>query len=395
MAELNAGIILAGRQPDPLGYMARGNALAQQQNEMMQQRQLQDLYRTQGAGILNGDPGAMNALAGVNPMAAMDMRKAQQGYRMNEENLKIAKENARLRGAELAATMDARQRAETAAQIEKAIAMGTQAQTPEQWDQIMSSLGEAGQQFVGQYDKKNMIIAGAVGLAEAMKMGDRQGFRAATQDEAAGYGAQAGQFGPDGRFYPINPPSGTAMTVGPDGTVQFQQGAGVGGMKLTEGQSKDNVFVTRAEGALQAFEPVADSLTSRTEHMAESVPLGFGREMQSDNFQVAKQSGEEFLQAILRKDTGAAITAQEQELYGKTYLPQPGDGPAVLEAKRQSRARAVEALKAGMDPRQIVMTEKALVEAARRTGGQPAPQPQGERPGGALSDDDLLRKYGG
>lgn len=40
------------------------------------------------------------------------------------------------------------------------------------------------------------------------------GFRAATPEEAAQYGAQAGQFGPDGRFYPSTTPNSTSGDAG-------------------------------------------------------------------------------------------------------------------------------------------------------------------------------------
>lgn len=90
--------------------------------------------------------------------------------------------------------------------------------------------------------------------------------------------------------------------------------------------------------------------------------------MQSDSYQVAKNAGDEFLQAILRKDTGAAITEQEQRLYGDTFLPRPGDGEAVLQAKREARQRALSAIQAGMNMDQIAATERALVDSARITG---------------------------
>lgn len=181
----------------------------------------------------------------------------------------------------------------------------------------------------------------------------------------------------------VEAPSGTALSVDPaTGAVSFTQGragaAGVG-KPLTEAQSKDNVFATRAEGALQALEGGNETaLTSRRDAILEMGPMGVGRDFQSPEYQTARQSGDEFLQAILRKDTGAAITAPEQELYGKTYLPQPGDGPAVLQAKRASRARAVEALRSGMSADQVAQTEQALIEAARRldggSTGTPAPE---------------------
>lgn len=182
-------------------------------------------------------------------------------------------------------------------------------------------------------------------------------------------------------------PPGMSIESDGQGGFRMVQGPGVNGAArpFTEAQSKDNVYATRAKGALEVLNPIADALVSRGEQIAESVPLGFGREFQTQAFQVAKQAGDEFLQAILRKDTGAAITAQEQALYGETFLPRPGDGPAVLEAKKAARQRAIAAIEAGMSAAQIVATEQALVQTAKRTGA-PAQA--------TMSDDDLLRKYG-
>ena len=197
-------------------------------------------------------------------------------------------------------------------------------------------------------------------------------FRRATPEEAAAYGAQGGQFGPDGRFYAIDVPQG--MTIESDGAGGFRmvQGpAGAGTAKpFTEGQSKDIVYATRAAGALEVLEPVAGELTNLGSQMAGSDPTGIIRgRVQSPEYQIARNAGDEFLQAILRKDTGAAITAGEQVLYGQTYLPQPGDGPEVLDAKRAARQRAVAAINAGMSPVQMIATEKALGSAAPAAGG--------------------------
>jgi hypothetical protein len=157
-------------------------------------------------------------------------------------------------------------------------------------------------------------------------------------------------------------PSGISVEVGPDGQTRIVQGAGAGGAKpFTEGQGKDVVFSTKAKGALETFEPVADSLTSATQRAAGYDPTGIIRgAVQTPEFQVAQNSGNEFLQAILRKETGAAITQDEQILYGQVYLPQPGDGPDVLAAKKGARQRAVAAIDAGMSPEQMVAQEKAL-----------------------------------
>lgn len=164
---------------------------------------------------------------------------------------------------------------------------------------------------------------------------------------------------------------GMSLQVDPDtGAVTFQQG----NIKpMTESQSKDTVFATRAEGALKKFDPVADALTGYGDTAAGSVPV-IGNAMVSQNFQLASQSGKEFLQAILRKDTGAAITPAETAEYGSVYLPRPGDGPAVLLQKKASRQRAVAALKAGMTPQAILAQEKALLGEGQ---AQPIPNPIG------------------
>ena len=197
-------------------------------------------------------------------------------------------------------------------------------------------------------------------------------WRTATPEEAAANGASAGQINSvTGKFDAQNPPSGMALTTNPDGTMTLEQGPGVKAKAFTEGQSKDVVFSTRAKGALEALDPIAGALTDRSDVAAGWLPMGIGGGVQSDDYQVAKTAGDEFLQAILRKDTGAAITTQEQQLYGDTYLPRPGDNAARLTYKKEARQRAVNAIDAGMSPAQIIAQERALEK-----GGTPAAVPQ-------------------
>lgn len=161
---------------------------------------------------------------------------------------------------------------------------------------------------------------------------------------------------------------GMSLQVDPEsGAITFQQGANI--KPLTEAQSKDTVFATRAKGALPIIDQFGDALTSLPESVAGSTPV-VGNYMKSPEFQQAEQAGKEFLQAILRKDTGAAITPQETAEYGTVYLPRPGDSPAVLEQKKQSRQRALAAIEAGMPPQAILNQEKALRETT--PAGQPS-----------------------
>ena len=107
------------------------------------------------------------------------------------------------------------------------------------------------------------------------------------------------------------------------------------------------------------FEPVADQLIKRGDKVLEIVPLGLGREYQDPAYQAAQTAGTEFLHAILRKDTGAAITQEENEQYGRVYLPQLGDSEQVLNLKKSARNRALIALEAGMTPDAMIALEAA------------------------------------
>lgn len=154
---------------------------------------------------------------------------------------------------------------------------------------------------------------------------------------------------------------GMSLQVDPTtGEVTFQQGGNI--KPMTEAQSKDTTFATRAAGALPLVDKFGDALTSLPESAGGQVPV-IGNYMKSPEYQQAEQAGKEFLQAILRKDTGAAITAGETSEYGSVYLPRPGDSPELLAQKKSSRARALEALKAGMTPQAILAQEKAVANS--------------------------------
>ena len=224
---------------------------------------------------------------------------------------------------------------------------------------------ETGQEYRGQWNPQTGQWE-RVGGVKALGGDAGERYRAV--------GGQVWDFKPEGGGAPVLIGGTEEIIYGPDGNPIVVRGASgtAGKMKLTEGQSKDNVFVTRADGALKAFEKGnSGALLSFGESAAGSLPFGVGRYMQGNDYQTAENQGNEFLQAILRKDTGAAITVDEQRLYGDTYLPRPGDGPAVLEAKKLARARAVEAMKSGMDPRQVAMTEQANIAAIARAGDKP------------------------
>lgn len=139
---------------------------------------------------------------------------------------------------------------------------------------------------------------------------------------------------------------GTSLSVGPNGEINFSQG---GAMKpLTEAQSKDSFFTTRMTGAVPTIDKFENALMSLPESVAGAIPMNLGRYAQSEEYQLAKDAGDDFVAAYLRKDSGAALTAEEKRQYSELLLPQPSDKPALIAAKKQRRQLAIEAIKSGM-----------------------------------------------
>lgn len=138
--------------------------------------------------------------------------------------------------------------------------------------------------------------------------------------------------------------------------------------KLTEQQSKDLVYFQRGEAALTRLDEMEDALTSYKDTALDYVPLA-NNALTSVDYQKANQAGREFLAAVLRKDTGAAITEQEMDIYGKMYLPQPGEGKEILAQKKEARRVALDAIKTGLGTAAAVLTDKEAEEPVTAPSG--------------------------
>lgn len=162
---------------------------------------------------------------------------------------------------------------------------------------------------------------------------------------------------------------GTSLSVGPNGEVSFQQG---GAYKPTEGQSKDAFFSTRLQSATPTIDQYESSLLSLPEAAAGAIPFNLGRYAQSKEYQLAKDAGDDFVAAYLRKDSGAALTKEEKSEYGNLLLPQPGDKSEVVEAKRRRRQVAIAAINSGLPVAGVDSVLKALgsVQGATEPAGK-------------------------
>jgi hypothetical protein len=182
------------------------------------------------------------------------------------------------------------------------------------------------------------------------------GFRDATSEEAARYGAMAGQFDNEGKFYPFNPPSqGITQTItNPDGTTTTIQVGGTGqggggGKPATEGQLAGAGYLQRmtaAESILRDIETRANVVTIPLE---KTLLLGTGLEGYTLNpvEQQVAQAQRDWVRAKLRKESGAVIGPEEMAAEIQTYFPMPGEGQETIAQKAEARRRAERQMQIG------------------------------------------------
>jgi hypothetical protein len=111
----------------------------------------------------------------------------------------------------------------------------------------------------------------------------------------------------------------------------------------------------------------------------------------SENDQLVEQAQRNFINAVLRQDSGAAINAGEWANAQRQYFAQPNDKPAVIAQKAKNRATAIEALKvgagAGMKQAPAAGTK---TPAAKASAATPPTKPR-KTPTGVDTNNPLLK----
>lgn len=139
--------------------------------------------------------------------------------------------------------------------------------------------------------------------------------------------------------------SGTYMQTNPDGTVTLVQGDISKAPKLTESEGRNAGFLERTLQSNTVLNKLEGEGTSPWNRAMSAVPLGnYGLSANGQKYQQAKR---DFVNAILRRESGAVISEQEFANAEQQYFPQPGDKPEVIQQKRANREAAIHGLRIG------------------------------------------------
>lgn len=127
------------------------------------------------------------------------------------------------------------------------------------------------------------------------------------------------------------------------------------GAKLTETQTKDASYaerMLRAEAGLREVVPT-DKQGKFLKYDPTSNIYKFLPDWNvtnSSEWQQYSRNAREGIAAILRKDTGAAVTKEEWDWYFPMYYPQPGDSADVVADKQRARISVARGLRAASGP---------------------------------------------
>ncbi len=113
--------------------------------------------------------------------------------------------------------------------------------------------------------------------------------------------------------------------------------------KLTEGQANAVGYGSRLADANESLTALETKITDADLYKAR-VP-GVGNYLSSPEVQQFEQAKRNFINAQLRRESGAAIADSEFANADKQYFKQPGDSPQVVEQKRRNRERAISSMR--------------------------------------------------
>ncbi|MBX3533409.1 MAG: hypothetical protein KF826_03585 [Xanthobacteraceae bacterium] len=114
--------------------------------------------------------------------------------------------------------------------------------------------------------------------------------------------------------------------------------------KMTDGQANAALYANRmaqSNDILGKFENINQGTGWVGGLIQNTLPDGTVNQMVSPQRQQVIQAQRDFLNAVLRRESGAVISPSEFQNAAQQYFPQPGDSQQVIEQKRQNRLTAI------------------------------------------------------
>lgn len=154
-------------------------------------------------------------------------------------------------------------------------------------------------------------------------------------------------------FVKFNTRTGEVAPTGPQAqpSAPANPFAYFGAKPQTEAQSKDSGYANRLFRSEQVLRDPAsiDAATSLIQKGKDAIPIA-GNYLTSPEYQKFDQAKRDFVNAVLRRESGAAISQSEFDNAYKQYFPQPGDSKERILEKQRNRQDTIAAIAGGGGP---------------------------------------------
>lgn len=190
-----------------------------------------------------------------------------------------------------------------------------------------------GQSFTKTATPGEQLTAGTAANRLAFDVG--QANRPVFNAEAGGYVLPVNKANPTGGLLTVPGIQGKAPTEFQGKSAAFGLRADEANKLLNDLQGKYNPAAINSKLSVSEVPLLGGALGAATNKLA-----------LSPEDQQAEQAQRDFVNAVLRQESGAAIGAQEFDNARKQYFPQPGDSKEVIAQKARNRQLSVQALQA-------------------------------------------------
>lgn len=165
-----------------------------------------------------------------------------------------------------------------------------------------------------------------------------------------GFNPATGQF--DQQIGLADPGGQFSVAVGADGAVEVVQGRPAAERPATEGQANANIYASRMEVATELIDQFATSGQNFWSGLVSGLGIvgNIALAQIDPQYQQFAQATRDFINASLRRESGAVISEEEFTNARAQYIPQPGDTPEVLEQKRQNRILQTQMIRQASGP---------------------------------------------
>jgi hypothetical protein len=307
--------------------------------------------------------------------------------------------------------------------IQRVSSMLSVAKDQPSWDMVRRAIiiqhPQAATTMPEQYDPQFVQTQIAQGQTITQRLTDQRAQQQATETgrhNLATEGAQAGTLRETGRHNIATEAAATAAANAGRWTNDLERGVQVNmqtgetrpittggrpiqqaGKPLTEAQGRGQMFGTRAAESDVILKGLEEKISTTGLSLKQgiqdipivgAIPGAMGNALLSRNQQMVEQAQRNFVNAVLRQESGAVISPSEFQNAKKQYFPQPGDSKDVRDQKRANRASSIEGFR--------VMAGSAgeRIDRARSGGGTDVSGRIGGIDPSKLSDAELKRELG-